>query len=57
MDAHSNPATPEMTADMTIAALRAEIVELKARIAQLSTQNAQLTKVINDERYERPPHY
>ena len=40
-----------------IAALNAEIVDLKARIAQLMNRNAELTQQINNERYERPPHY
>jgi cell division protein FtsB len=40
-----------------IASLRREIVELKARITDLSNRNAELTQQINNERYERPPHY
>jgi cell division protein FtsB len=41
----------------TIAALRREIVELKARVAELAVRNAELVTQINNERYERPPHY
>ena len=40
-----------------IASLQREIVELKAKVAALSNRNAELTQQINNERYERPPHY
>jgi len=51
-------ASPEASADEElIAALRREIVELKARVAHLANRNAELTQQINNERYERPPHY
>jgi len=40
-----------------IASLLREIVELKAKVAELSNRNAELTQQINNERYERPPHY
>jgi uncharacterized coiled-coil protein SlyX len=50
--------SPEASADEElIAALRREIVELRARVAHLATRNAELTEQINNDRYERPPHY
>jgi len=50
--------SPEASADEElIAALRREIVELRARVAHLATRSAELTEQINNDRYERPPHY
>jgi uncharacterized coiled-coil protein SlyX len=48
--------TPSPDDDL-IASLRREIVQLKVKVAELSNRNAELTQQINNERYERPPHY
>ncbi len=57
MEPQSEPA-PEASRDAALVeALRMEIAELKARIAHLANRNAELTQQINNERYERPPHY
>ena len=57
MEAQSEPA-PQASRDAAlIEALRMEILELKAHVASLANRNAELTRQMNNERYERPPHY
>jgi hypothetical protein len=57
VEAQSEPA-PQASRDAAlIEALRMEILELKAHVASLANRNAELTRQMNNERYERPPHY
>ena len=57
METRREPSPTPSPDDDLIASLRREIVELKAKIADLSNRNAELTQKINNDHYERPPHY